>query len=213
MKEFQIDKTSPVWFNLASDMRKVKKERVSKETKVFVEINLDGKGEAEIRTGIPFFDHMLELFSRHGLFDLKIEAQGDIEVDFHHTVEDVGITLGESFKEALGDKKGITRYGWAFIPMDESLSQVVVDISSRPQLVFKGELRKEKVGSFDTELLPVFLEAFALHAGLTLHVNIFYGENLHHMIESVFKALGRALRMAVKIDEREKGIPSTKGIL
>ncbi|HEX67665.1 MAG TPA: imidazoleglycerol-phosphate dehydratase HisB [bacterium] len=194
-------------------MRKVKKERVSKETKVFVEINLDGKGEAEIRTGIPFFDHMLELFSRHGLFDLKIEAQGDIEVDFHHTVEDVGITLGESFKEALGDKKGITRYGWAFIPMDESLSQVVVDISSRPQLVFKGELRKEKVGSFDTELLPVFLEAFALHAGLTLHVNIFYGENLHHMIESVFKALGRALRMAVKIDEREKGIPSTKGIL
>ena len=178
-----------------------------------MEINLDGKGEAEIRTGIPFFDHMLELFSRHGLFDLKIEAQGDIEVDFHHTVEDVGITLGESFKEALGDKKGITRYGWAFIPMDESLSQVVVDISSRPQLVFKGELRKEKVGSFDTELLPVFLEAFALHAGLTLHVNIFYGENLHHMIESVFKALGRALRMAVKIDEREKGIPSTKGIL
>ncbi|MCD6521524.1 imidazoleglycerol-phosphate dehydratase HisB [Candidatus Calescamantes bacterium] len=194
-------------------MRKAKKERVSKETKVFVEINLDGRGEAKIKTGIPFFDHMLELFSRHGLFDLKIEAQGDIEVDFHHTVEDVGITLGESFKEALGDKKGITRYGWAFIPMDESLSQVVVDISSRPQLIFKGELRKEKVGSFDTELLPVFLEAFAVHAGLTLHVNIFYGENLHHMIESVFKALGRALRMAVKIDERERGIPSTKGIL
>ena len=178
-----------------------------------VELDIDGEGKGEISTGIPFFDHMLELLSRHSLFDLRVEAEGDLEVDFHHTVEDVGITLGRAFREALGDKKGISRYGWAIIPMDEALSMVAVDVSSRPGLVFKGEIKREKVGGFDAELLPVFLKSFSDHAGITLHVWVMYGDNLHHVMESVFKALGKALRMAVSFDPREKGLPSTKGLL
>ncbi len=194
-------------------MRKGKFSRETKETEVRVELDIDGEGKGEISTGIPFFDHMLELLSRHSLFDLRVEAEGDLEVDFHHTVEDVGITLGRAFREALGDKKGISRYGWAIIPMDEALSMVAVDVSSRPGLVFKGEIKREKVGGFDAELLPVFLKSFSDHAGITLHVWVMYGDNLHHVMESVFKALGKALRMAVSFDPREKGLPSTKGLL
>ena len=194
-------------------MRKGKFSRETKETEVRVELDIDGEGKGEISTGIPFFDHMLELLSRHSLFDLRVEAEGDLEVDFHHTVEDVGITLGRAFWEALGDKKGISRYGWAIIPMDEALSMVAVDVSSRPGLVFKGEIKREKVGGFDAELLPVFLKSFSDHAGITLHVWVMYGDNLHHVMESVFKALGKALRMAVSFDPREKGLPSTKGLL
>lgn len=194
-------------------MRLGKFDRKTKETEVKVEIDLDGEGKSDISTGIPFFDHMLNLFTRHGLFDLKIKAKGDIEVDFHHTVEDVGICMGEAFSKALGSKIGIKRFGYAVIPMDESLSLVSIDISGRPKLVYKVNLPKEKVGNFDIELIPVFFEAFSIHSGITSHINLFYGENLHHSIESIFKAFGKALSMAVSIEEREKGIPSTKGIL
>ncbi|NOZ63993.1 MAG: imidazoleglycerol-phosphate dehydratase HisB [Caldiserica bacterium] len=194
-------------------MREAKVKRETKETQVRVEINLDGEGKSDIDSGIPFFDHMLTLFSRHGFFDLKISASGDIEVDFHHTVEDVGICMGEALKKALGDKSGIKRYGWAILPMDESLSLVSVDISGRPQFVYRVDLPKEKVGGFDTELIPVFFHALTVHSGITLHINLLYGDNLHHSIESVFKAFGKSLSMAVSKEEREKSIPSTKGIL
>ncbi len=194
-------------------MREAEVKRETKETQVRVEINLDGEGKSEINSGIPFFDHMLTLFSRHGFFDLGISATGDIEVDFHHTVEDVGICLGEALKKALGDKSGIKRYGWAILPMDESLALVSIDISGRPQFVYRVDLPKEKVGGFDTELIPVFFQAFAVHSGITLHINLLYGENLHHSAEAIFKAFGKALSMAVSKEEREKSIPSTKGIL
>ena len=194
-------------------MREAKFKRKTKETQIEIAINLDGEGNSKVSTSIPFFDHMLTLFSRHGFFDLEIFAKGDIEVDFHHTVEDIGICLGETLKKALGDKAGIKRYGWAIVPMDESLSLVSIDISGRPHLIYRADLPREKVGGFDTELVPVFFHALTVHSGITLHINLFYGENMHHAIESIFKAFAKALSMAVSKEKREKGIPSTKGVL
>ena len=194
-------------------MRIGKVNRATRETKIDVEINLDGAGIAEISSGIGFFDHMLNLFAAHGQFDLKVICAGDLEVDGHHSIEDIGISLGAAIKEALGDKRGITRYGTFFLPMDETLALVSLDISGRPFLVCElGELAP-MVGEFDTELVEEFLRAFAFNAGITLHVKIFYGKNSHHKIEAVFKALGHALNTAVAIDKKIKGVPSTKGVL
>jgi imidazoleglycerol-phosphate dehydratase len=188
-------------------------ERKTGETQIAIELNLDGQGQSEIATGIGFFDHMLILWAKHGLFDLKVKANGDLEVDGHHTVEDAGIVLGTAIKEALGDKKGIKRYGTAFVPMDEALAFVSLDISGRPYLVFDAELPGGSVGGFDTELVEEFLRALAVHAGLTLHVRLLYGKNAHHMVEGIFKALGRALSEACLKDERIVGVMSTKGVL
>lgn len=194
-------------------MRFSKLNRTTKETAVDVEINLDGTGTAEINSGVGFFDHMLTLFAAHGQFDMKVTCAGDLEVDGHHSLEDIGITLGTAFRSALGDKVGITRYGTFFLPMDESLAMVSVDISGRPFLICDtGELAAT-IGNFDTELVEEFLRAFAFNAGLTLHVKILYGKNSHHKVEAIFKALGRALRIAVSHDEKVHGVPSTKGVL
>ena len=194
-------------------MRLGKIERETKETKIFVEINLDGAGKNEISTGIGFFDHMMNLFATHGQFDLKISCKGDIEVDGHHSVEDIGICLGQAVKNALGDKKSIRRYGTFFLPMDETLALVSLDISGRPFLVFDGGEFAPMIGNFDTELVEEFLRAFAFNAGITLHAKILYGKNSHHKVEAIFKALGHALRIAVEHDEKIQGVPSTKGIL
>ncbi len=195
-------------------MRKTSVERKTKETNIRIEINLDGTGRYAIDTSVPFLDHMLSLMSKHGLFDLKIKAKGDIEIDNHHTVEDTGIVLGKAFKQALGDMKGIRRYGQASVPMDESLAAVTLDISGRPYLVYKVEFpKRSKLKDFDPDLVEDFLQAFIGHSGTTLHVSVSYGRNTHHIIEAVFKALGRALRQAVEIDPRVKGVPSTKGKL
>ncbi|GHE54568.1 imidazoleglycerol-phosphate dehydratase [Camelimonas fluminis] len=195
-------------------MRAGEVARSTNETKISVSINLDGDGKADVATGVGFFDHMLDLFARHGLFDVKVHADGDLHVDDHHTVEDCGIALGEAFRKALGDKRGVVRYADAHVPMDETLSRVCVDISGRPFLVFRTEFTSGKIGTFDTELVREFFQAFAMNAGLTLHVETFYGLNSHHIAESCFKGLGRALRKAVAIDAREGGrIPSTKGAL
>ncbi len=194
-------------------MRIGKLNRKTNETRVDVELNLDGAGKAEISSGIGFFDHMLNLFAAHGRFDLKVTCAGDLEVDGHHSVEDIGIAMGAALKEALGDKRGITRYGTFFLPMDETLALVSLDISGRPFLVCEvGELAPT-IGAFDTELVEEFLRAFAFNAGLTLHVKILYGKNSHHKVEAVFKALGHALRAAVTIDDKIQGVPSTKGVL
>ncbi len=187
--------------------------RKTKETDVRVELRVDGRGEGRIATTVPFFDHMLTLFSRHGLFDLTVQAKGDTDVDFHHVVEDVGIVLGEAFRKALGDMAGITRYGHAVVPMIEALAAVTVDVSARPHLVFRCETGKEKVGVFDLELVEEFLRAFSQSSGICLHVNVPYGSNAHHTVEAVFKALARALSSAVRIDPRIPGVPSTKGVL
>ncbi|AJD31697.1 imidazoleglycerol-phosphate dehydratase HisB [Clostridium sporogenes] len=187
--------------------------RKTSETEVKSEINLYGEGKYDIKTGIGFFDHMLNLMARHGLIDLKLEAKGDLQVDSHHTVEDVGIVLGQSFKEALGDKKGIKRYGTSFVPMDEALASVSIDLSGRPYIVCDFNFTVEKLGEMDTELVEEFLRALAFNAGITLHARVLYGKNNHHMIEAVFKALGRALREAVDKDERINGVMSTKGTL
>jgi len=187
--------------------------RKTRETDVAAELDLDGSGKCEVSTGIPFFDHMLDLFARHGLIDLKLRAAGDIQVDHHHTVEDTGIVLGLAFSEALGDKKGIRRFGNATAPMDESLSTVSVDISGRPYLVFDAKVPKIKTGDFDAEVVKEFFQAFAFNAKVSLHVRNSYGDNTHHIFESVFKAFGLALREAVAIDPRVTGVPSTKGIL
>ena len=190
-----------------------KLNRSTNETKVDVEINLDGAGTADVDSGVGFFDHMLKLFAAHGQFDLKLTCAGDLEVDGHHSIEDIGITLGAALKSALGDKRGITRYGTFFLPMDETLALVSLDISGRPFLVCDtGELAPT-IGGFDTELVEEFLRAFAFNAGLTLHVKILYGKNSHHKVEAIFKALGHALRIAVSHDEKISGIPSTKGVL
>ncbi len=195
-------------------MRKTSVERKTKETNIRIEINLDGTGRYAIDTSVPFLDHMLSLMSKHGLFDLKIKAKGDIQIDNHHTVEDTGIVLGKAFKQALGDMKGIRRYGQASVPMDESLAAVTLDISGRPYLVYKVEFpKRSKLKDFDPDLVEDFLHAFIGHSGTTLHVSVSYGRNTHHIIEAVFKALGRALRQAVEIDPRVKGVPSTKGKL
>lgn len=194
-------------------MRTGKIFRETKETKIEIEINLDGEGKSEIKTGIGFFDHMLNLFAAHGQFDLRVDCAGDLEVDGHHSVEDIGISLGAAIKNALGDKRGISRYGTFFLPMDESLALVSLDISGRPFLVFDAGELAPTVGTFDTELTEEFFRALAFNAGLTLHIKILYGKNSHHKIEAIFKALGHALRIAVTHDEKIKGVPSTKGLL
>ncbi|EGO65451.1 imidazoleglycerol-phosphate dehydratase [Acetonema longum DSM 6540] len=194
-------------------MRLADIERKTAETAIAAVLNLDGAGTAAIQTGVGFFDHMLTLWTRHGLFDLTLEAKGDMQVDAHHTVEDVGIVLGQAFAAALGDKQGIRRYGTAFVPMDEALATVSLDISGRPYLVYEVPLPAQKVGEFDTELAEEFLRAFAVHAGVTLHVRLLAGKNTHHILEAVFKALGRALDKASRKDERIRGVLSTKGIL
>ncbi|MBI5213168.1 MAG: imidazoleglycerol-phosphate dehydratase HisB [Nitrospirae bacterium] len=195
-------------------MRKAKIERKTKETNIAVEINLDGSGKYSINTSIPFLDHMLSLMCKHGLFDTKLKAKGDIEIDDHHTVEDVGIVIGKAIKQALGDMKGISRYGHSLTPMDEALTIVGIDISGRPYLVYKAEFpKKSKLKDFDPDLIEDFLHAFVSNCGITLHVNVLYGRNTHHIIEAVFKGIGRALRQAVTIDPRVKGLPTTKGKL
>jgi len=188
-------------------------DRKTSETEIHLSLNLEGSGESQVRTGIPFFDHMLTLFSRHGLFNLKVEAKGDIEVDYHHTVEDVGLALGSAFLKALGDKSGIRRYGSAYVPMDEALARVVLDCSGRPYLAYEAPRGVEAIGLFPFQLVEEFLRAFSVQAGLTLHVSILAGRDAHHMAEAIFKALGRALDVAVSRDERVTGIPSTKGVL
>lgn len=188
--------------------------RKTAETDVQVALDLDGTGRAQVSTGVGFFDHMLELFARHALFDLDVTVTGDLHVDHHHTVEDTGIALGQAFAQALADKRGIGRYADIHLPMDETLTRVSIDISGRPFLVFRTQFRVEKIGQFDTELVREWFQAFAMNAGITLHVETLYGENAHHIAESCFKGLARALRQAVSIDPREGGrVPSTKGSL
>ncbi|SHE41545.1 imidazoleglycerol-phosphate dehydratase HisB [Alkalibacter saccharofermentans] len=194
-------------------MRESTMNRNTGETQLACSVNLDGKGVFDGSTGIGFFDHMLHLLSKHGGFDLNIECKGDLDVDTHHTVEDLGILLGQCLKEALGDKRGIRRYGNFYCPMDEALSRVTLDLSGRGFLVFNVELKREKVGNFETEMLNEFLYAFAINSGTTLHVTTLYGKNDHHIIESIFKALGRALSEACRIEPGSDSIPSTKGIL
>ncbi len=196
-----------------SEERKSKITRTTTETDINLKLNLDGKGSYVLETGVPFMDHMLALWSRHGMFDLEVEAQGDIAIDDHHTVEDIGICLGQAIGGALGDKAGIKRYGTAFVPMDEALAMVVVDLSGRAYLAFDAKMPAQKVGDFDTELVEEFLRAFANNCGMNLHVRLMAGTNTHHIIEAIFKALGRAIRDAVSIDERIEGIMSTKGSL
>lgn len=194
-------------------MRKGKIKRKTRETNISVEMELDGVGRGEIDTKIPFMDHMLNLLARHGLFDLKISGQGDREVDDHHLVEDLGICLGNAVKKALGDKEGIARYGAALAPMDESLASVALDISGRPCLVYHAGLGEARIGAFDPSLLREFFKAFSDHGGITLHINVLYGKNNHHMAEAAFKAFALALRSAVQLDERIQGVMSTKGLL
>lgn len=193
--------------------RKAGTERVTSEVKVKVGINLDGEGKFDIDTGIPFFNHMLSQFAKHGYFDLDIKAAGDLDVDFHHTVEDVGLALGEAFLKALGDKKSIARFGEAFVPFDETLAFASVDLSGRPYLVYKVAVPKSKVGEFDLELGEEFFKSFSNTLMCNLHIGLKYGDNLHHMIEAIFKAVGRALDKASKIDPRSGDVPSTKGKL
>jgi imidazoleglycerol-phosphate dehydratase len=188
-------------------------ERTTNETAIRLNLNLDGTGEHSIETGVPFFDHMLTQIARHGFFDLEIKARGDLEIDAHHTVEDLGICLGEAFKQALGDKAGIRRFGRATMPMHESLASVVLDFSGRPFLVYNVPLPKAQVGNFDLELVEEFLTAFCNHGGVNLHVNLAYGDNLHHIVEAVFKALARALDEATQFDSRVEGVLSSKGKL
>lgn len=194
-------------------MRIAQFERKTKETDIFIEINLDGEGRSDISTSIPFLDHMLTLFSFHGGINLVVKATGDIEVDHHHLIEDLGICLGEAVKKALGDKKGIRRYGEITIPMDESLSQVVIDISGRPYLIYKVASRNKSLGSFEVSLFEDFFRSFSNHSLMNLHINLRYGRDAHHIFESIFKAFGKALQTAVSIDIKKKGIPSTKGRL
>ena len=192
--------------------RKASVERKTKETEVKVSLNIDGEGKAKIHTGIGFFDHMLELFSRHSLIDLEINAVGDIEVDFHHTIEDVGITLGEAVNNALGNKEGINRFGSAYVPMDDSLARAVCDLSGRCFLVYNCSTI-ESIRGFDVVLVKEFLKAFADNAKMNIHIEVLYGDNLHHQIEAVFKAFAKALCQAVSLNQRIKGLPSTKGKL
>ncbi|MCY8414457.1 imidazoleglycerol-phosphate dehydratase HisB [Bacillus spizizenii] len=194
-------------------MRKAERARKTNETDIELAFTIDGEGQADIQTDVPFMTHMLDLFTKHGQFDLSINAKGDVDIDDHHTTEDIGICLGQALLEALGDKKGIKRYGSAFVPMDEALAQVVIDLSNRPHLEMRADFPAAKVGTFDTELVHEFLWKLALEARMNLHVIVHYGTNTHHIIEAVFKALGRALNEATTIDPRVKGIPSTKGML
>jgi len=192
--------------------RRAQVERKTKETAISLSIDLDGTGGTEISTGIPFFDHMLSLMAMHGLFDLTLQAKGDLEVDFHHTVEDVGIVLGTGIKQALGDGTGIRRFGEALVPMDEALGRVVLDISGRPYLGYRVKARG-RIKDFSSELVESFFKAVADHAGVTLHIDLLCGKNLHHIVEAIFKGFGRALDAATCLDERRSGVPSTKGRL
>jgi imidazoleglycerol-phosphate dehydratase len=195
-------------------MRRATIKRQTNETDIVVEVDLDGTGAHDMATGIGFFDHMLDQLARHSLIDIRVAAKGDLHIDFHHTTEDVGIALGQAIREALGDKKGIRRYASADLPMDGTLTRAAVDVSGRPFLVWRVEFTQPKVGEMDTELFREFFQAFAMNAGITLHVETFYGDNNHHIAESAFKALARALRDAVEIDPRQAGrVPSTKGTL
>ena len=195
-------------------MRKVVKNRDTSETQIAIDLNLDGTGQTELDTGLPFLDHMLDLIGRHGMIDLSIKAKGDLHIDDHHTIEDIGITLGEALNEAVGDKKGIRRYGHAYIPLDEALSRVVLDFSGRPGLFMQADFVKEEVGNIDVNMFEHFFQSLSNHAFITLHIENLYGENAHHQIETIFKAFGRALRMALEIDSRQGDIiPSTKGAL
>jgi imidazoleglycerol-phosphate dehydratase len=187
--------------------------RQTNETNIALKLAVDGTGQSEITSDVPFLNHMLDLFTKHGQFDLKVDAVGDVEIDDHHTVEDIGICLGQALLQALGDKRGIKRYASVTVPMDEALAQVVIDISNRPHLEYRADYPSQAVGSFQVELVHEFLWKFALEARITLHVIVHYGRNKHHMIEAVFKALGRALDEATSIDPRVKGVPSTKGVL
>ena len=187
--------------------------RDTKETRIRVRIDLDGGGAATLDTGVPFLDHMLDQVARHGLFDLDISAQGDLHIDAHHTVEDIGITFGQAFAQALGAKQGIRRYGHAYVPLDEALSRVVVDLSGRPGIDFRIDFVRARIGEFDVDLVHEFFQGFVNHAQVTLHVDNLKGDNAHHQAETAFKAFGRALRMAVELDARVKGVPSTKGAL
>jgi imidazoleglycerol-phosphate dehydratase len=188
-------------------------DRATRETQIRLELNLDGNGVGSWKTGVGFFDHMLELFTRHGAFDLKVEAKGDLQVDAHHTVEDVGICLGQAVKQALGDKQGIRRYGHFTLPMEETLTTTAIDLSGRYFLVFQAEFASPKIGDFDSELVEDFWQAFAANALCNLHVQVHYGRNSHHVSEAIFKSAARALRMAVEADPRMTGVPSTKGTL
>ena len=193
--------------------RKASRTRETLETRIDVAVNLDGSGRADIATGLPFFEHMLDQVARHGRIDLDIAARGDLEVDAHHTVEDVGITLGQAVAEAVGDKRGIFRYGHAYIPLDEALSRVVIDFSGRPGLEYNVAFSRARVGTFDVDLLHEFFQGFVNHAQVTLHVDNLKGSNAHHQAETIFKAFGRALRMALQHDPRTDDMPSTKGSL
>lgn len=187
--------------------------RKTNETQIDIELNLDGTGKSTVNTGVPFMDHMLDLFMKHGLYDGSILAHGDVEIDDHHTTEDLGIVLGQVIHQALGDKRGIKRYGHAFVPMDDALAQVYIDCSDRPHLEFRATMPTAKVGTFDTELVHEFLWKFALEARMNVHIVVPYGHNTHHIIEAIFKALARAIDMAIQLDARVEGVPSTKGLL
>jgi imidazoleglycerol-phosphate dehydratase len=193
--------------------RTAKIERKTAETDIVVELDIDGSGESVIETKIPFFDHMLTLFARHSLIDLKVNAVGDIDVDLHHTVEDTGIALGQALAKALGDKRGIRRYGWAYLPMDETLARVVVDFSGRPYLEYRAPQNADAIGSFSVQLVEEFLRALSVHAGINLHAEVLYGRNAHHISEALFKGLAKAVDQACQADPRVKGVPSTKGVL
>jgi len=194
--------------------RRVDVRRKTSETRISLTLDLDGSGDAELKTGVPFFDHMLTQIARHGLFDLAIDADGDLEIDAHHTVEDVGIVLGQALQQAVGDKRGLTRYGHAYVPLDEALSRAVVDLSGRPGLHYRVRYTRARVGDFDVDLLQEFFQGLVNHAQITVHLDNLYGDNAHHQAETLFKAFGRALRMAVTPDPRAAGqIPSTKGSL
>jgi imidazoleglycerol-phosphate dehydratase len=194
-------------------MRKAEATRNTNETRIGVKLNLDGSGKSSIATGVPFLDHMLEQVARHGVFDLDVSASGDLQVDAHHTVEDVGIALGQAFARAIGDKKGVRRYGHAYVPLDEALSRAVVDLSGRPGLEYHIEFSRARIGEFDVDLVHEFFQGFVNHAQVTLHVDNLKGTNAHHQAETAFKAFARALRMAVEADARVKDVPSTKGSL
>ncbi|MFC7439936.1 imidazoleglycerol-phosphate dehydratase HisB [Laceyella putida] len=188
-------------------------KRKTAETDIVLTCNMDGRGKVDLDTGVPFLEHMLTLFAKHGQMDLEVKARGDLEIDAHHTVEDIGICLGQAIREAIGDKRGIKRYGQAYVPMDEALAQVVLDLSNRPHFEFRGQFPQARVGEFDTELVHEFFWKLALEARMTLHVIVHYGMNTHHMIEACFKACGRALDEATLHDPRVQGVPSTKGVL
>jgi len=193
--------------------RQAKVTRNTNETQISVALNIDGSGLSKLATGVPFLDHMLDQVARHGVFDLEIEAKGDLHIDAHHTVEDIGITLGQAFAQAVGAKTGVRRYGHAYVPLDEALSRVVVDLSGRPGLSLKIDFVRARIGEFDVDLVHEFFHGFTNHALVTLHVDNLKGENAHHQAETAFKAFGRALRMAIELDPRVKGVPSTKGSL